>query len=176
MIVTLSVILITLLFLRIVLHADMKAVITASMEPDIPVGSMIVIIPAAYEDIRVGDDITFVRDEKLTLVTHRVVEKDDEQRRVITQGLSNNVSDAPVCYENIIGKVSFTVPLLGYPIMYLETQTGKTAAVILVFLVIVVMLASEVLEKLKKKKGMTSDDSPSKTDTALSDINPENKE
>ena len=102
------------------------------MEPELPVGSLLIINPTAYEDIQIGDDITFVRDENLTLVTHRVISKDDETKNITTQGIANNVADAPTLYDNVVGKVVWHIPYVGYLIIWLGTKQGKIIAVVLV--------------------------------------------
>ena len=44
------------------------------MEPTYHVGSLLYVKKIAPEAVQVGDPITFVLDENLTVVTHRVVE------------------------------------------------------------------------------------------------------
>lgn len=124
---------------------EMKAVLTGSMEPELPIGSLIVIRPVEYEDIQVGDDITFVRDQNLNLVTHRVVAKDDATRHITTKGIANNIPDAPTVYENVVGKVVFDIPLVGYLVIALETKKGKIIAGIVI---IAFLLISTIIDKL----------------------------
>ncbi len=104
---------------------EVKAVLTGSMEPELPVGSLVFIKPTAYENINIGDDITFVRDESLTLITHRVISKDDLTKQITTKGLTNNISDPPTSYENIVGKVIFDIPYIGYIIIFASDLKGK---------------------------------------------------
>lgn len=111
---------------------EMKAVLTGSMEPDIPVGSLVVVEPTPYEGILVGDDVTFVRDENLTLVTHRVVSKDDATQYITTQGVANNTPDAPTSYANVVGKVAFHIPYVGYLVVWTSTLKGKVVLVTIV--------------------------------------------
>ena len=115
----------TFLVLRFVFNMELRAVLTPSMEPELPVGSLLFISPASYEDIRIGDDITFVRDESLTLVTHRVIEKDDSTKRITTKGLANTTADAPTSYDNVVGKVVFHIPLVGYIVIWTADISGK---------------------------------------------------
>lgn len=110
----------------------MKAVMTSSMEPELPVGSLLIITPTDYENIQIGDDITFVRDESLTLVTHRVIEKDNLSQKITTQGIANNTSDAPTSYQNVVGKVVWHIPYVGYLVIFLSTAQGKIISIILI--------------------------------------------
>lgn len=117
---------------KLIFGVKMKAVLTGSMEPELPVGSLLIIAPASYEDIAIGDDITFVRDEQLTLVTHRVIGKDDETQHITTQGIANNTADKPTLYQNVVGKVVFHIPYVGYLVIWTSTLKGKIICVIII--------------------------------------------
>ena len=139
-IVILAILLAATLVMKLIFHVELKAVLTGSMEPELPVGSLLVIVPADYEDIQIGDDITFVRDETLTLVTHRVVEKDAEKQTLTTQGIANNTLDAPTSYDNVVGKVRASIPLIGYVGLWLSTPTSVIIVVTAIISLIIVSL------------------------------------
>lgn len=120
------------LALKFVSHAEMRAVLTGSMEPELPVGSLLIILPAPYDEIQIGDDITFVRDQNLTLVTHRVIEKDDESQTITTQGIANNVPDSPTRYANVVGKVVFDIPYAGYFVIWTSELKGRVICGIII--------------------------------------------
>lgn len=141
LIALLLILLAAVLFSKLVFHVEMKAVLTGSMEPELPVGSLLIISPAEYKDIEIGDDITFVRDKNLTLITHRVIEKDDETQYITTQGIANNASDNPTSYDNVVGKVVFHIPYIGYFIIWTSTLKGK----ILCGIVIAALVAFSIL-------------------------------
>lgn len=92
------------------------AVATGSMEPTIAVGDVVVTCPSAAENLSEGDIIRYTKNG--TTVIHRIVDcTQDENGGVafITQGDSNNTPDAdPVLPEQILGKVVFNIPKLGY--------------------------------------------------------------
>lgn len=91
------------------------AVLSGSMEPTYPVGSLIYVKDADPEDIQVGDPITFVLNEDLVVATHRVIDIDEENGYFYTKGDANDAPDgAPVLFENLVGKPVFCVPELGY--------------------------------------------------------------
>ena len=127
-----------------------RAVRTGSMEPDLPVGAMVVIKKTPLEDIRVGDDVTFVRDKNLTVVTHRVVAIDRAEEMLTTQGIANNTLDAPVYYENVLGVVVLSVPGLGYALTWLDSTQGR---IIVITAIIALVLLWILLGLLFKKKG-----------------------
>lgn len=150
-IVILLILLAGILIMKLIYGMEMKAVLTGSMEPELPVGSLLMITPVSYEDIEIGDDITFVRDEKLTLVTHRVIAKDNETRQLTTQGIANNVSDNPTKYENVVGKVVYHIPYLGYLVIMTSTLKGKIIAVIIIAALVAFSLLFSDDKKTDKK-------------------------
>ena len=68
-------------------------VLSGSMEPAFPVGSVIYYKAASFEQIQEGDPITFHAGEDGSLVTHRVVEKQELSRDFITRGDANETAD-----------------------------------------------------------------------------------
>lgn len=144
--ILLVVIVVFLIVSKLFFGIEVNAVITGSMEPDLPVGSLIIVKPAGYEDINIGDDITFSRGESSVLVTHRVIQKSDETKEIITQGIANNTADSPISYADIKGKVIFSIPLIGYAIIFVNTLFGK---VICITAFVVIILWS-VLSNRKK--------------------------
>ena len=104
------------------------AVISGSMEPDYPVGSLIYVKDADPGEIKVGDVITYVLPDD-TPSTHRVIEVDAENRCFYTKGDANKIEDGPpVHFENLIGKPVFTIPLLGYVAHYIQHPPGMYVA------------------------------------------------
>ncbi len=126
-------------------------VTSGSMEPDLPVGSIVVVVPTEYEDIQIGDDISFVRDKQLTVVTHRVIEKNDAEKELTTQGIANNVPDLPTIYENVVGVVIFNLPFVGNILQWIETLQGKIIAItVILALLIISLLIGKIVTNKKK--------------------------
>jgi signal peptidase I len=133
---------------------QMRAVISGSMRPKLPVGSLVVIVPTPQERIQVGDDISYVRDESLMVITHRVIAKDAINGTFTTQGLANNMSDAPVKYGNVLGVVRASVPAIGYLLMALDSTKGKVIALTLIAAIWVIsILAGKIAEKQNPEDG-----------------------
>lgn len=129
------------------------AVTSGSMEPEIPVYSLIVVVPAEYDDIQIGDDISYVRDEQLTVVTHRVIEKNDAEQRITTQGIANNTPDPSTSYDNVLGVVKFHLPNVGKIFILLDTLQGKIIAItVILALFIISLLIGKLTEKTESKK------------------------
>ena len=107
-----------------VLGYEMYNVVSGSMEPTIPVGSMIYVKSADGENIREGDIIAFVSGS--SVITHRVTENNLEKHELTTKGDANELEDfSKVPYFNLIGVVKFHVPELGKWGGYFSTLSGK---------------------------------------------------
>ena len=105
-------------------------VLSGSMEPTYHTGSLIYVKPCAPEDVQVGDPITFVLNEDLDVVTHRVVSIDAENQHFYTKGDANDAPDgAPVYFKNLIGRPVFTIPYLGFVANYIQHPPGMDVAI-----------------------------------------------
>ncbi len=94
-------------------------VLTSSMEPKLPPGTLIVDRPVVTEDIRVGDVITYqLESGKPSVVTHRVsaITTTDTGAKLFTlKGDNNSQPDADlVLPAQIRGTLWYSVPLVGW--------------------------------------------------------------
>ena len=127
---------------------------TGSMGEAYPVGSMIFVQSTEPAEIEAGDVITFAADENLTVVTHRVVKRNDEKRYFITCGDMNNTNDAPVAFENVAGKVVYKIENIGYVINMINRPAGKwvlIAALAGLMILMIVQLYKDNRGKAAKK-------------------------
>ena len=109
-------------------------VLTGSMEPNINIGDVVVVKKTQASNVKVGDVITFQLDGQDSTVTHRVVEKLEDENEVIfrTKGDNNNAQDPDnVKPENIQGVMLFKVSKLGKILTKLLTGTGFIAMIII---------------------------------------------
>jgi signal peptidase len=132
-------------------------ILSGSMEPAYNVGGLVFInTNANAEEIKVGDAIAYHLSED-TVVTHRVMAIDREQRAFTTKGDANNAEDlAPVPFDNLIGKAVFHVPRAGYILMNLSTPKGFAAGAILIA-VLIVLFVIPVLTAPSKEKNVIPD-------------------
>lgn len=99
--------------------ADAQAltVLSGSMTPGIPVGSVVLVRPVDPADLRVGDIATYQAEPgKPVYITHRIVAVDtDRGRTTFTfKGDANRGADAkPVVPGQVRGELWFHVPYLG---------------------------------------------------------------
>ena len=108
---------------------DQFVVVSGSMEPEIPVGSMVYAAQTEPSTLEPGDVIVFYNsNEANTPVTHRVVENHVADGEIITKGDANDQNDfTPVVYSNIVGKMVMHIPMLGYIAAPVATMAGKIA-------------------------------------------------
>lgn len=128
------------------------AVLSGSMEPQIRVGALVIAGETEPDKLKTGDVITYLLAGD-TLVTHRIIEINADEEWVLTQGDANDIPDgAPVPYEKIVGKVLFSVPLLGYLTMYIRTPLGIAGICGVLMVMIVLNFLPDVLTKEQEKE------------------------
>lgn len=93
-------------------------VLTGSMAPAYPPGTLVVVRPVAVEDVRTGDVITYqLRSGEPAVATHRVVGVGwtaDGEKVLTTRGDANSAADAePVRAVQLRGEVWYSVPWVG---------------------------------------------------------------
>lgn len=97
--------------------AHTLTVLTGSMQPTIPAGSVVVVKQVEPRSIALGDVITYATTDSMTgaaeLVTHRVVGIQPGPV-FVTKGDANQVVDErPVRADQVRGRVWYHLPLLG---------------------------------------------------------------
>ena len=121
---------------------------SGSMEPTIMTGDVIV-IKKSYE-YEIGDVITF-NDTQSRMVTHRISANVSENKNeFITKGDANRTEDnAVVSISDVIGKVVYTIPDLGFFIVFAKKPVG-----IAIFLIVpsVLIVLDELIGLFSRRK------------------------
>jgi len=138
---------------------QIKVVESGSMEPAIKVGSVVVVKPA--ESYVVGDIVTYeggFKDEKgrSIPVTHRIVEEKTSGtlKTYVTKGDANDDPDNLAVRERqVIGKVIFTIPYIGYIVESVRQPYGFLAIIVIPATLIVYDQAVIVWAEVKKIRG-----------------------
>lgn len=99
--------------------ATPMTVLTTSMVPTYPPGTLVIVKPTPVDDIRVGDALTYqLESGRPEVVTHRVVSiiaSSNGERSFVTKGDNNAVEDTPAVREvQVRGTVWYSVPWIGY--------------------------------------------------------------
>lgn len=107
-------------------------ILTGSMRPHLPPGTLVVTRPVPAEEIGIGDVITFqIESGRPEVATHRVIERSIDSTgrlRFTTQGDANSTPDLePVREVQIRGKVWYAIPYLGWVNQAIDGQTRSWA-------------------------------------------------
>lgn len=123
---------------------------TGSMQPTLPVGSLI--FSQREAEYGKGDIITFFEGDKS--ITHRIVGVKDGD--FITQGDANNVADSEsVSKEQVVGKTMFHIPYVGVLTHQLRTPQGFLLFFVLPGLVFIAMelwsIKNEIVKSTERR-------------------------
>ena len=122
---------------------------------NIPTGSLVYV--AHTTDIKENDVITYKLDAN-TLSTHRVIElvPDANDPSVIlyrTKGDANTDPDKQlVSKDQLVGKVVFAIPMLGYVADYIQHPPGSFVAIAVSVALIIVVVIIDILTEDRSKR------------------------
>ncbi len=150
-IIILLAVLAALLLVPRILGYETLAVLSGSMEPEISVGDIVYAKEVDAEELEVGDILTYQINGS-TMVTHRIVEVDTENKQFITKGDANDAIDgSPVTYDQVAGRADFHVPLLGYISIYMRTPLSIAAVCGILFVMLILSLLPDLFEEKEKE-------------------------
>lgn len=140
--------------------ATTYTVLTGSMRPSLPPGTLVVVRPTSREDVAVGSVVTYqLRSGDPTVVTHRVVSTTVDEaghRRYRLQGDANDSPDPGwVRPEQLRGTVWYAVPRLGRAAQWLSPATRdglRLAAVTALLCYALVMFARAGRDGLARRR------------------------
>ncbi|WP_104177181.1 signal peptidase I [Cryobacterium sp. Y50] len=93
-------------------------VLTSSMEPGFPPGTLIIVRPVEVDALVLGDVITYQMETgKRGVITHRIIAINTSAggRTFVTKGDNNGAADADAVLEaQVQGRLWYSVPLIGY--------------------------------------------------------------
>ncbi len=117
-------------------------VVSGSMEPEIPIGSLLLVKSIDPYEVKEDDVIAFY--SNATVVSHRVVKNNTFDGKFITKGDANENEDLKdVDYTELIGIVEHHFPLLGAAGAYISTSSGKLLIVELIVCSILLFAVSD---------------------------------
>lgn len=133
---------------------NLYSVVSGSMEPAIPVGSLVYVKYQKPETIEKEDVIAFYgAKESSSIITHRVVVNKKLAGEFITKGDANASNDMnPVDYQHYLGKVTLSIPVLGGIVQALTTGSGKITLFCLIGFIILLEILGSLLHKVTFKK------------------------
>lgn len=116
---------------------------SGSMEPSIMIGD--IVIAKQQNDYGKNDVVTFLNREQ-RVVTHRIIEVLEDVNRIkfITKGDANRSEDEDqITSDQIIGKVVFVIPKLGFFVSFAKSLPGL---IILVIIPSIILVVNQIIE------------------------------
>ena len=128
---------------------EMYTVISGSMEPSIPTGSLVYIKDMEPQDVADGDVIAFYGGhDSNAIITHRVVKNRVVMGEFVTKGDANEKEDMnPIPYMNFLGRVELSIPVVGELAQMLTSMEGKIAAGTLIGVAVILQLLASLLDR-----------------------------
>lgn len=136
-------------------------VISPSMEPNYPTGSLVYVVKSDPDKLQVNDVITFTLTGETT-ATHRIIEIIPDETnssitRFRTKGDNNETADASLVeHYQVVGKVIFCIPVLGFVAMYIQTSPGLYFTIAAALFILILIFITDNIPEGKRK---TSSDS-----------------
>ena len=127
------------------------SVVSGSMEPALPIGSVVYVEHVEPDTVEPGDIIAF--NEEGTVITHRVVENRFIEGEFVTKGDANEQEDFNNAeYRDFIGRVAYHIPVVGSYMMLYASEVGKIYLLVLAACgVMFNMLAGRIRRKQNEK-------------------------
>lgn len=124
----------------------MYSVLSGSMTPVYPKGSLVIVRITDPKEIKVGDDITFYNPgSEQDIWTHRVIDVIDNYGNngvcFKTQGVANSQEDPFITIGgNVVGVVVFSIPYAGYVFEFIQHNTLISIVIIILALTLIKLL------------------------------------
>lgn len=126
------------------------AIVSGSMEPSLPVGTVVYAETTDGEQLCEGDIAAFWRNDEV--IVHRILSVDENSGALITKGDANSDPDMhPVPYQNVLGRVVFSMPVAGTMLMMLGSTTGKLILGWVVLLAAALCIAGTMLRSMASR-------------------------
>ena len=159
--VTITVIAAVLLMGARLIGLQVYTILSGSMSPVYQKDDLIYVQKVDAASVKVNDVITYVLNEDLDVVTHRVVRIDSEKQHIYTKGDANDTEDKdPVHFKNVIGKPVFRIPLLGRVSNYIQTPPGMYITIGVGVLLLVLVFMPNPFAKKKGKAEAAEEEAP----------------
>ncbi len=128
---------------------QMYTVISGSMEPVLPVGSLVYVKYQEPESIEKKDIIAFYgSNDSSSIITHRVVYNKKLSGEFVTKGDANKEKDMnPILYNQYMGKVILMIPVIGGVAQTLTTGNGKLVLFSFIGLILLLEIVGNIIQK-----------------------------
>lgn len=155
--------------LPVIGHLDLKIVKSGSMEPSIMTGAVVVI--REEPSYQLGDVITFSEANGKVPTTHRIIGTEEVNGKdyFVTKGDANEERDInPVYPQNVIGKVVFSAPYLGYVFDFARQPLGFSLLIGVPAVLLIIDELAKIWAEVKRiRKGRREDGGVREYDEAM---------
>ena len=98
-------------------------------------------------ELKLYDVISYINEDNVNII-HRIIEIDNDS--IITRGDSNNISDKPIKFSQVVGVyTNFKIPKLGLIVFFLESYFGVLCIISIYYLLI---LCSIIFSKINREE------------------------
>ena len=119
-----------------------------SMEPELKVGDIVLVKEVNEEELKKDDIISFRQGQ--SVVTHRIIELNENEKKYKTKGDNNNVEDREeITYAQVEGKVVGRIPFLGKISGLLQ---GKITIIVIALMVYIYFSHASKVNRIKKRR------------------------
>ncbi len=130
------------------------AVVTDSMAPTLNRGDVVFVKQTEFGTLNEGDIVTVQFADGSGFFTHKIVSIDYFAGAIRTKGDANQSEDPqPSMSEQIMGRLWYSVPYLGYLSIAFNEMNIVTISVILAVVLIIITGASVLVSKVGKRGG-----------------------
>ena len=133
------------------------AVATGSMVPDYNINDVLAIKEVNHNEIKVGDDITYLgkkQDVSGKIVTHRIIDIEEKngKKTYLTKGINNDVEDPTIGDNQIYGKVVGKVPVVTQINHIVKNQYGFLFLIFLPLVIVIFLEIADTVTEMKQDK------------------------
>lgn len=133
------------------------AVATGSMVPDYNINDVLAIKEVNHNEIKVGDDITYLgkkQDVRGKIVTHRIIDIEEKngKKTYLTKGINNDVEDPTIGDNQIYGKVVGKVPVVTQINHIVKNQYGFFFLIFLPLVIVIFLEIADTVTEMKQDK------------------------
>lgn len=133
------------------------AVATGSMVPDYNINDVLAIKEVNHNEIKVGDDITYLgkkQDVSGKIVTHRIIDIEEKngKKTYLTKGINNEVEDPRIGDNQIYGKVVGKVPVVTQINHIVKNQYGFFFLIFLPLVIVIFLEIADTVTEMKQDK------------------------
>jgi signal peptidase len=128
-----------------------------TMEPELKLGSILIIKPIGAAEIKAGDVIAYKVPQPIReyynyppVLAHRIIDIEKDQLGLLIYTKGDNSEEDPffIRSQNIKGIKYHEIPYLGFPIIYLRSEYETILALIAIVILAVLFYSKELLSML----------------------------